>query len=264
MGLARKTGQLLIWSLLAVSSQAATVTDSGTKSDTAQATSYTSNAFTPAAGDLLVVFVAASGTGDPGTMTDSQGLGFTKIASTGYFSNANTVYVFVSNSFASASSMTVTFHCTGDSATGCVIQVARVSGMSRTGASAVLQSAVAHAPGGTTPAATFAAAVQTGNPTLGLVGNASNPAALTPPTSWTEHDDTGYITPPTGAEYVSRNSGFTGTTITWGAASASAHGEVIVEFQKSSQLFIGVHNETLSIVAVRVSNPDRPALTIQS
>jgi hypothetical protein len=85
MGFVRKTGQLLIWPLLAVSSQAATVTDGGTgkKSDTAQATGYASNAFTPAAGDLLVVFVAASGTDDRGTMTDSQGLGFTKIASTG-------------------------------------------------------------------------------------------------------------------------------------------------------------------------------------
>jgi hypothetical protein len=236
MGLARKIGGLLIWPLLAVSSQAATVTDSGTgtKFYTAQATSYASNAFTPAAGDLLVVFVTASGTGDPGTMTDSQGLGFTKIAGTAYAGNANTVYVFVSNSFASASSMTVTFDCTGDSATGCVLQVARVSGMSRTGASAVLQSAVAKATGGTIPAATFAAAVETGNPTLGLVGNISNPAALTPPTSWTEQDDTGYFTPTTGAEYVSRNSGFTGTTITWGAASASAHGEVIVELDTSA------------------------------
>jgi hypothetical protein len=29
------------------------------------------------------------------------------------------------------------------------------------------------------------------------------------------------------------------------------------EFQKRSQLFIGAHNETLSVVAMRVSNPDR-------
>jgi hypothetical protein len=28
------------------------------------------------------------------------------------------------------------------------------------------------------------------------------------------------------------------------------------KFDKRSQLFIGVHNETLSVVAVRVSNPD--------
>jgi hypothetical protein len=37
------------------------------------------------------------------------------------------------------------------------------------------------------------------------------------------------------------------------AASASRH----FKFQKRSQLFIGVHDQTLSIVAMRVSNPDR-------
>src|SRR5262249_37421075 len=35
------------------------------------------------------------------------------------------------------------------------------------------------------------------------------------------------------------------------------------EFQKRSQLFIGTHNETLSVVAVCVSTPDRAAFTIQ-
>ena len=29
------------------------------------------------------------------------------------------------------------------------------------------------------------------------------------------------------------------------------------EFQKRSQLFIRTHNETLSVVAMRVNNPDR-------
>jgi len=34
------------------------------------------------------------------------------------------------------------------------------------------------------------------------------------------------------------------------------------QFQKRSQLFIGTHNEPLSVVAVRVSNPDRSPLGI--
>jgi hypothetical protein len=34
------------------------------------------------------------------------------------------------------------------------------------------------------------------------------------------------------------------------------------QFQKRGQHFIGVHNETLSIVAVRVNNPDRSPLTV--
>jgi hypothetical protein len=34
------------------------------------------------------------------------------------------------------------------------------------------------------------------------------------------------------------------------------------EFEKRGQLFICVHNETLSVVAVRVSNPDRSPVAI--
>jgi hypothetical protein len=34
------------------------------------------------------------------------------------------------------------------------------------------------------------------------------------------------------------------------------------KFQKSSQLFLRTHNETLSVVAMRVSNPDRSPVGI--
>src|SRR5438132_284909 len=36
------------------------------------------------------------------------------------------------------------------------------------------------------------------------------------------------------------------------------------EFQKRSQLFIRMHNETLSVAAMRVSNPDRSPFTIMA
>jgi hypothetical protein len=36
------------------------------------------------------------------------------------------------------------------------------------------------------------------------------------------------------------------------------------EFHKRSQLFIRVHNETLSVVAMRVSNPDRSPARIHA
>jgi hypothetical protein len=35
------------------------------------------------------------------------------------------------------------------------------------------------------------------------------------------------------------------------------------EFQKRAQLFIRSHNETLSVTAMRVSNPDRSPAKIQ-
>jgi hypothetical protein len=236
MGLTRKTGQLLIWLLLAVSSQAAKVMDSGhTTTSTANATSYVSNSFTPAAGDLLVVFVVATNTADTGSMTDSQSLGFTKIGHASFSSNAHRVYAFVANALAAASSMTVTFSCASDGATGSVLAIARVSGMSRTGSSAVKQSDVTHngAAGGT-PETIFPASALSPNPTLGLVGNLSSPAGVTQPTNWTEQVDTGYSTPTTGGEYVSRNGGFTGTTITWGSTSATVWGAISVELDTSA------------------------------
>jgi hypothetical protein len=40
------------------------------------------------------------------------------------------------------------------------------------------------------------------------------------------------------------------------------HRAQATELEKCCQLFIGTHNETLSVVAVRVNNPDRSSLGI--
>jgi hypothetical protein len=238
LGLARKTGQLLILALLmAVTAQGATVTDSGAATvSTSQAESYASSSFTPAAGDLLVVFVSASATTATGSLTDSQGLGWTKTTNASFSGAPDRLYVFVANTLAAASSMTVTFDCTGDQATGANIAIARVSGMTRTGTSGAIKQKrqVSGQSASTTPEAIFAASCQTGNPTLGVVGNRANPAGLTAPTNWTEQVDTGYNTPSSGLEYVSQNSGFTGTTITWGSTSSTVYGVQIIELDTSA------------------------------
>jgi len=217
---------------------AAATTHAVATASTSNATSYASGAFTPAANDLLIAFVVASGTVATGTMTSSVGgQTFTKITSFAYSASANTVYAFVSDQLVSATSQTVTFDCTGDNATGAVIFVARISGMSRTGLSAIKQSAgQANQSASTTPAPAFGASALTGNPTLGVIGNATSPAGMTPPTGWTENasGDTGYSTPTTGGEYVYRDSGFTGTTITWGGTSASVFASLIVELDTSA------------------------------
>lgn len=226
----------LLLLILSIVGHAATVTHRMATASSSNTTSYASGAFTPATGELLVAFVVASGTVATGTMTDSQSLGFTKITSALKASSADTIYAFVSNNQATASSMTVTFDCTGDAATGAIIFVASVSGILKVGTSAVLQSAIQEnqAAAGT-PAPAFSNPTRTGNPTLGCIGNASNPAGITPPTNWTEDaaGDTGYNTPPTGGEYAFRNSGFNGTTITWGGTSASAFGAIILEIDAS-------------------------------
>lgn len=201
---------------------------------TDNASSYASGSFAPAANDLLVAFVGAAATlAAAPTMVDSQGLGFTLVRS--FPRSGNTAYVFVANALAAASSMTVTFDCTGDGATGAVIQVARVSGMTLVGIAAIRNSGGFDGAASTTPTGEFVAfgSSLTTNPTLGMVMNSTNPAGLTEPSGWTERDDTGFNTPSSGAQYVSRDSGFAGTTITWGGTSASQYCGNIIEMDSS-------------------------------
>lgn len=216
----------------------ATVTHRQVLASSTNASTYTTTSFTPPSGELLVSFVVASGTTTtPGVMQDSTGGNWVSSRIESKNSSADKLYLFVRDIVTNGSAMTVTFDCTGDAATGAVVFIAGVSGMSRFGSSAVKQTGgqTNQAAAGT-PAPTFGAACDTNNPTLGFVGNASNPAGMTPPTSWTEDasGDTGYNTPATGGEYVFRNSGFTGTTITWGGTSATAFGSIIVELDASA------------------------------
>lgn len=224
--------------LIAVELHAAGVTTVTPTISSTDATSYGSNAFTPAANDLLIVYVMASATlvaSAPGAMTDSQGLGFTRVISANN-SNPRSIYIFVANALAANSSMTVTFDCTGDTAGGAIIIPVRIAGMSRTGSSAILQSKVANNSTGTTPEVIFDASAATGNVTFGGVANATNPAGVNEPTNWTEDagQDVGYTLPTSGAEFVYRNSGFTGTTITWGSTSASVWIAGIIELDTSA------------------------------
>lgn len=200
---------------------------------TANASSYVSGAFTPAANDLLVVFATLSGTDTGGSLTGSVVSTFTKIATAAKAASVDTSYLFVANSLTTATSQTVTW--AGNAATGCILQVWRISGMSRLGSAAVKQTGQQdnQAASGT-PAPVFGASCITTNPTLGLVSNATSPATMTPPASWTEGGDVGYATPTTGAETVFRNSGFTGTTVTWGGTSASAFCSIVVELDASA------------------------------
>lgn len=192
----------------------------------------TTAAFTPAAGDLLVVFATASGSVDATpTLTNSLGLTFTKVNSALSRASADTIYCFVANQFAAASSQTVTFDTPNDVNTGCIVYVAAVAGLVRTGLAAIRQSAIQNNDtAGTAPNPAFSIAALTANPCLGGMTNATNPSAMTQPSGWTEGTaDLGYASPTTGGEYAFINSGFTGTTVTWGSNSATASGSVIVE-----------------------------------
>lgn len=209
----------------------ATLTLGVSTASTTNATSYLSGSFTPAASDLLVAIVHTSGNINPGTMSDTQSLGWTFIDQSQNRADVDATFVYVSNSKTAASSMTVTFGGLGAAASGAVITVMRVSGMTRLGSDAIrqIQTVYDHAATGGAPAPVFNTAPLTTNPILGAIGNASNPATMTPPSGWTEFTDVGYATPTTGLEVVGINSGYTTTTVTWGGSSLTAYGVFMVE-----------------------------------
>ncbi len=196
----------------------------------------TSDAFTPAASDLLVAFVVATGTVDTaGTMTGSTGLTFVKAGPSALWDvSGAAVHCFIAEQLATAVSQTVTFDSAADPTTGQVIFVAGVGGMIRAGAAAVRQTKkqdnIATA---SFPSTTFDASCLTDNPTFGCVGVFGvNPPNLNPPVGWSRHGNTGYATPVSGATYIGRAGGFTGTIIAW-ATSTVDYGNLAVELDAS-------------------------------
>lgn len=210
-----------------------TTTHRVSTASTTNAATYVSGSFTPAAGDLIFVFVTVTGDVGAGSLTDSQGLNFQEVDQEQKNTSVDTTYCFIAIKLAANSAMTVTYATNNGNASGAVIDVYSVSGMSRVGQAAALQIAGLSNQATATPAMSFGNTVQTGNVTLGVISSARNPAAMTPPTSWTEGSDTGYATPTTGEESVFRNSGFTGSTITWGNSTGSAWCGIIIELDAS-------------------------------
>jgi len=240
----------------------AAVTHRSSTASTSNTTSYASGSFTPGNGELLVCAVVATATAAAApTLTDSLSGSWTLVATAPWNGTTNSIYLFVRTTLiGTGAAMTVTFDCTGDAATGVVIEVAGVSGMTNTGATAVLQSAVNKNGAATTPATTFTSAAQTGNPTLVFLGSAANPPGVTVPTGWTQQDSTGYGSPTTGSQYVSRDSGFTGTTITWGSTSSGLWGALAVELDASGSgttVTPGVGALTLTGFAPTVLTPQK-------
>jgi len=198
---------------------------------TTDGSSFATTAFTPTAGDLLVVIVASSGTTDPSSVSDTgQGFTWTKVTSCVKNTSADTMYMFVPSGLAAAVSTTITWSCGATTATGAFITVIAITGMAATGLSAVRQSAVQNnATAASTPTVTLGQSINSANPLIGAVFNASSPATMTPPTGWTEFNDAGYTTPTTGMETVGLVSGGSGTTVTWGNTS-TASGAIVAEF----------------------------------
>jgi hypothetical protein len=194
---------------------------------TSNTNSYAGTAGTPAANDLLICFVSASGTVATGTMTGG-GWTWTKLTSFTKNSGNDTIYVFYAHATA-ATSTAPTFDCTGDNATGAIIHCWRVSGAEGRIQPSIRQ--IKTATGTTTnPSITMDRAILTGNGVISIVANGNNSAAqFTNPTSWTTDLEASYNTPTNGMGSSKRDSGETGTTITWTCASTTAWGMIVIE-----------------------------------
>jgi len=206
----------------------ASVVSSVGAANNADLSSYTTAAFTPQAGDLLVMNVIASGSVTTGTVTDTQNLGWTLIGTVN--DGTNSISMFYAQRTASAQSMTVTWDCTADPATG-----ARVGVIGFRGSDATLrQFATGSGGAGTAPTVTLPAAAITFNPLYALMGSTTNPAAITPTTGWTEIADAGWANPTTGFQLQRINSGETNSVIAWGSNSATAWIAMVIEFWDST------------------------------
>jgi hypothetical protein len=200
-----------------------------------------SGAFTPAANDLLVAFCAAVGTDGIGATCTSTGntASWTNVANIllNTAGNGGRLTVWIQTALATAVSTNVTLTQGADNSTGNHIFIYRIAGMTNTGASAMRQEAndPDHA-AGTPQAAALASSAITTNPTIVCVHDESNAVGWTAPTSWTEAagGERAFSTPSSRCEVAHRDSGFTGTTVTWGSASTGEYASIVVEFDASA------------------------------
>lgn len=198
---------------------------------------YSGQSFTPVSGLLLGTVMIADDCVEPIPRFTSAGGtqgGWDLICSTRFRAGADTIYFFMGTFRAEPTLIAFNVSVSPTVATGCGLDQISVAGMDRLGRAAVRQFAVLpqQAAAGV-PAITFDKACLTGNPTITIIACSSNPPNVSAPVGWTLRRNTGYSPPTVGYEYASRDSGFTGTTITWGGTCATEFGIIGVELDTS-------------------------------
>ena len=193
--------------------------------------------FTPVEGERLFVIVPSTDTVATGSVTASaNGMTFTKADTALKGASGDTMYLFVSDQLVPSSpvSMTCTFSCTGDNATGAIVIVVGILGGTKVGVTAVKQTAKQeNQSGGITPQVTFGAACTPGNPLLFCVLLTSALGGNTGPAGWVLEADPFYSTPGTGGPYASLVAGSSGATFNWGASVTGANCSLAVEVDVS-------------------------------
>ena len=188
---------------------------------------------TPAVGDLIVVFVALAGNVATLTMTDDNGADgtYTRIASALWATSANNSAVFVRDALIRNTDSTIITCTSGSNTAGALVAVA-VTGMLRIGLSAVRSYGLqANQASGGTPTPVLSQSALNTNLTMTAVASADTTS--TPNASWTERQDTSQATPTTALEVATRDSGFSGTSIAYGASQAADFASFAIELDGS-------------------------------
>lgn len=190
---------------------------------------------TPAASDLIVIITAHSGntstSATPPTDNNSDGLGtYAFVTSALKNGSADVMCVWVRKNKIGSATSTVFTHAPGTT-TGGGLAVLKVTGMTIAGLLAAIRSgASANQASGGTPSVSLGAAANTNNPVIGAVFSATNSTTtVANNASYTERFDNGYATPTSGLEVMTRDSGETGSSVSWGGTVASAFCAVLIE-----------------------------------
>lgn len=191
---------------------------------TTNSATYSFGAFTPKDDSTLVILAFATGTTDAAVITG--GLTWTLETSLNY-NVTDTAYLFWANTGTSPGSLTFTFDCTGDNATGLVASMFEFRGSDVVRANPIKQYKTASFTLAD-PTVTFDAAMNTLNGYCAGFGMPRNPPTSAPPTNWFETADAGYNTPASGASTACRTQGETGSTVTF-TSSIALYGIIAAE-----------------------------------
>ena len=190
----------------------------------------TTGSFTPAAGDLLVAIVGIATLDTAPTMSDSQSGAWTLVDTFRSQATTGGLRMYVRNTSAPNTSMTVTMTSTGDAGGG--LAVLSVTDVSVFGAGAVRSSGGQADVASATPAPVLNQTPRSTNAIItAVMDNTNGSANGSPRTSpvYTEHYDQGFTTPPTGIAVHSVNSGETSATITYGGSTPSTFASIAIE-----------------------------------
>lgn len=206
-------------------------------------TSFTTGAFNGIRNVLLGVFVVASDCVVPRPVVSQSlaglsAISFDYVTSVTFGPSIHTLYFFIANSFMPiTTSRTVSVDTSPTTATGFVLNVISISGLSKAGQAAIRQ--VARNPdgvGGAATTATFPVPLLTTNVYVAGMGDLTNPNNTAGPFqsgNTITLSNTGYATPTIGFSDYGKMNGDTSTTLTWNTPSATAWGTIAVEFDCS-------------------------------